>query len=143
MPALLMKIRPVRRFWYLVQYMIPCIQITFSKDGLGNAEGRQQIWGKWRRLFLGLIPGVAQSLQRKYGLSGGCVSCGASCKLLFQCVHWDDSSHLCSIYDDRPMACRLYPITPADIDDRNLVLKTKPCGFQFINNPKPTPLPVR
>lgn len=139
MRSVFMKIRPVRRFVFLVQYMVPCVQITFSRAGLGSHEGRILIWGKFRRLLLGLIPSFAHSLQRKYELAGGCVSCGASCKLLFQCPHWDDSSHLCSIYEDRPNACRLFPITPSDIRDRDLVLKTKQCGFTFLNPTKASP----
>jgi hypothetical protein len=63
-------------------------------------------------------------------MSGGCNRCGSSCKLLFQCPHWDDDSKLCSVYEDRPNICRLFPITPGDLRDRNLVAKS-PCGFTF------------
>ena len=133
----LIKVRPLRRFWYLIQYMIPCTQITFSKNGIGSQDGRILILGKIRRFILSLIPSIGLSLQKKHGLTGGCSSCGASCKLLFQCPHWDDKSHLCSIYEDRPNACRLFPITQADISDRDLVLKTQPCGFDFkLKSPK-------
>jgi len=130
----LYKYRPARRAVYLVQYLIPYFQVAFSKKGIGSRNGRTLIIGKFRRLFLSLIPGLGRALQKHYGLAGGCTSCGASCKLLFQCPLWDDKSHLCSIYEDRPHACRLFPNTPADISDRDLVLKSQPCGFTF--NPK-------
>lgn len=125
------KIRFVRRFVYAVQYMIPCTRVTFSKDGLFSKDGRTLIWGKFRRMGLSFFPNYSHSLQKKHGISGGCTSCGASCKLLLQCPHWDNKSHLCSIYEDRPAACRLFPITPQDIEDRNIVLKKEPCGFAF------------
>jgi hypothetical protein len=71
-------------------------------------------------------------LRRKYGLSGACISCGVSCNLLLKCPHWDEESRLCSIYDHRPLTCRLFPITPSDIRDRDLVSSGKPCGYSFV-----------
>ena len=68
-------------------------------------------------------------LRKKYGIVGGCTGCGASCNLLFRCPHWDAKTHLCTVYEDRPNICKVFPITPADIRDRNIVLKTQPCGF--------------
>ena len=134
--ALWKRIRFIRRTIYTIQYMIPCIRVTFfSIDGFYSKAGRTLIAGKFRRMFLSFFPSYAHKLQQKYGLSGGCRSCGASCNLLLQCPHWDTKSHLCSIYDDRPPACRLFPITPADVRDRDLVLKKEPCGFAFQTPP--------
>lgn len=83
-------------------------------------------------MFLSFFPNLSRRLQKRYGLEGGCRSCGASCKLLFQCPHWDESSSLCSVYEDRPNICRLFPITPKDISDRDLVRGIEGgCGFRF------------
>jgi hypothetical protein len=123
----------VRRFWHLIERTIPFFKVAFSAEGLASASGRQLIWGKARRVFYSSMPPLARALQKRYGMTGGCQSCGASCQLLFKCPHWDHKSHLCSVYEDRPNICRLFPITPADIADRDLVLKAKPatCGFEF------------
>ena len=128
----LMKFRWIRRSVYNFERFPPFFKACVSPEGLRSAKGRQLIWGKFRRVVLSLCPPLCRSLHKRYELSGGCVSCGASCKLLFQCPHWDEESHLCSVYEDRPSICRLFPITPADISDRNLVLPEKQCGFKFL-----------
>jgi len=125
------KIRWLRRCIYNLERFPPFFRVCLSQDGFISAKGRKLIWGKFRRVTLSVFPSLCKSLQRKYGLSGGCVSCGASCNLLFKCPHWDNQSHLCSVYEDRPNICRLFPITPSDIEDRNLVVPDKPCGFKF------------
>jgi hypothetical protein len=127
----LMQHRWFRRSVYNMERFPPFFKVCLSREGFGSSKGRQLIWGKFRRACLSLVPPLCRSLHRKYQLSGGCVSCGASCKLLFQCPHWDESTHLCGVYEDRPSICRLFPITPADIQDRNLVLPEKSCGFKF------------
>lgn len=134
-----MKIRPLRRAWLNLERFPPFFKAAFSSQGLASKEGRQLIFGKLRRVLISTCPAFARYLQSKYKLQGGCTSCGASCKLLFQCPHWDESSHLCSVYEDRPNICRLFPITPADISDRNIVLKDKPCGFTFGEKKVETP----
>jgi hypothetical protein len=137
--VLLLSFRPLRRAWYLLQRLPPFLSATFSADGVGSLEGRLLIWGKIRRAFLSLVPPLARHLQKHHKLSGGCTNCGSSCKLLFQCPHWDDESHLCSIYQDRPSICRLYPITPSDLRDRDIVSRKTPCGYNF---PARKPAPV-
>ena len=127
----LKKIRWIRIGIYNFERFPPFFRVCLSKEGFGSAKGRQLIWGKFRRVTLSVFPGLCTALQKHYGLTGGCVSCGASCNLLFKCPHWDDSSRLCSVYEDRPNICRFFPITPADIQDRNLVLPDKECGFKF------------
>lgn len=124
-------LRPIRRLLYIARIFEAFFAVAFTRQGLGSAAGRQLIWGKLRRSFITQFPAWARALQKKHGLQGGCISCGASCKLLFQCPHWNESSHLCNIYEDRPNACRFFPMTPSDISDRNLVLKEKACGFRF------------
>ena len=124
-----------RRLWFMGQTVPPFLVAALSSKGLITKEGRQLIRGKARRIFLSMIPPLSRHLQRKYGLQGSCSNCGASCKLLFQCPHWDKNTRLCSIYEDRPNICRLFPITPADIRDRHIAAERKTeCGFDF----KPT-----
>jgi Putative zinc- or iron-chelating domain len=129
--ANLIRIRLFRRMWQALERLPSFLAVIFSMDGLGSADGRTLIRGKFRRVALSFFPPVARYLQRYYGLEGGCQSCGASCKLLNQCVHWDETSRLCSVYEDRPNICRTFPITPADLRDRDLILKKIPCGFHF------------
>ena len=126
-----MIVRWLRRMGYILEIFPPFFVAAFSSKGLITHEGRLLVWGKVRRIFLSAIPPLSRYLQRHYGLTGSCQSCGASCKLLFQCPHWDTRSSLCKIYEDRPMICRLFPITPTDLRDRDLVLKQTPCGFSF------------
>ena len=118
-----------------VRVVLPLFPIFFrialSREGLFSRKGRILIWGKIRRSLLSLCPPLVHYLQKKYGLSGGCKSCGASCKLLFQCPYWNEQTHMCNVYEDRPNVCRLFPLTPSDIRDRNLVLLETPCGFLF------------
>ncbi|MBM4316291.1 MAG: YkgJ family cysteine cluster protein [Deltaproteobacteria bacterium] len=127
----LLKIRWIRRIWHVWQRTPPFLRVVFSREGLLSSKGRILIRGKFRRAFLSLFPSVALKLQKHYGLSGSCGHCSTSCKLLFQCPHWDDNSSRCSVYEDRPNICRTFPITPQDIKDRNLVSPETQCGFTF------------
>lgn len=119
------------RFWHFLERTVPFLRVCFSPHGLGSRDGRALILGKFRRIAISMVPGLAEKLQRKHGLTGGCVSCGASCNLLFRCPHWIEETHLCGVYLDRPRVCKQFPVTPADIHERNLVLKDKHCGFRF------------
>jgi len=133
-----MRFRALRKMWHVYERAIPFMAAVFSSRGLGSKEGRTLIRGKARRIAISFFPSYARHLQRKHGLTGGCTSCGASCNLLFRCPHWDSASHLCTVYEDRPNICKLFPITPADIKDRAIVLKDQPCGFEFKSPKKPS-----
>src|SRR4051812_7515563 len=113
------RIGPLRRAWLVLERIPPFAASAFSINGLGSADGRTLVWGKVRRIFLSMVPPLSRFLQKKYRLDGDCNRCGTSCKLLFKCPHWDDGSKLCSVYEDRPNICRLFPITPSDIRERN------------------------
>ena len=88
-------------------------------------------WGKTRRTFICMIPGLADKLRKKHAITGGCKGCGTSCNLLIQCPSWDPATKLCTIYESRPAICRHFPITPADIKERNLANPDLNCGFEF------------
>lgn len=133
--AMQTDIRALRRFRNALVYARALISALVARpDVLFQQSGRTILWGKIRRASICLIPGLAVQLKHKHGLVGGCVSCGTSCNLLFRCPHWDPASHLCSIYDDRPMTCRQFPMTPADLLDRDLAAGTMGCGYRFVGN---------
>jgi hypothetical protein len=64
---------------------------------------------------------------------GECNRCGACCEILFKCPFLKkhrDGTTSCGIYEDRPNQCRLFPITPRDLEE---VRGT--CSFYFIEKP--------
>lgn len=107
------------------------VAAVFSRRGVLSKQGRILIRGKIRRLLICSVPPLARYLHARYKLEGGCNGCGASCNLLFRCPHWDTDSHLCTIYESRPRVCRMFPITPADLRDRDLALRHTACGYRF------------
>ena len=130
--------RAIRKIRYSVRYLRAFTAAIVADPGsVWRKKERTIIWGKIRRTIIGCVPGLALHLKRKHGLTGGCISCGTSCNLLFRCPHWDEKSRLCSIYEDRPITCRLFPITPSDIADRDLAAKGSACGYTFVpENPR-------
>jgi hypothetical protein len=116
----------------------PFVTAVFSREGMLTREGRILIRGKFRRLLICSMPPLARHLRAHYGLQGGCNSCGASCNLLFRCPHWDTDSRLCTVYESRPLVCRMFPITPTDLRDRDLVLRHTVCAFHFAAEKKDT-----
>jgi hypothetical protein len=126
-----------RRISYIAHYLaLFLIAIVAKRSGVWSSTGRRIIWGKLRRTAICTVPGLGERLQRRHGLEGRCNSCGASCNLIMQCPHWDDRSKLCKIYEDRPLTCRLFPITPADLEDLKLGTPDKKCGYFFKENPE-------
>ena len=121
-----------RRLGYSLRYLRAFIRVIIvSPEVTWRKTERTIVWGKIRRVIICSVPGLGVHLKRKHRLSGGCTSCGTSCNLLLQCPHWDQVSRLCSIYEDRPMTCRLFPITPSDIRDRDLASSGARCGYSF------------
>jgi hypothetical protein len=107
-------------------------EIALHPEMIWREPGRAILRGKIRRMIICFVPGLALHLKRRYRVTGGCISCGASCNLLLKCPHWDENSRLCSIYDDRPLTCRLFPITPADLRDRDLASGSTRCGYSLV-----------
>ncbi|HBH35645.1 MAG TPA: hypothetical protein DDW45_04500 [Gammaproteobacteria bacterium] len=61
--------------------------------------------------------------------SGSCNQCGECCKLPFRCSFLkttDDGKNYCSAYHFRPLNCRKFPRTRAQLDP---VIDV--CGFTF------------
>ena len=125
----------VRQLWCVAPSFVTAV---FSREGMLAREGRILIRGKFRRLLICSVPPLARHLGGHYGLQGGCDGCGASCNLLFRCPLWDTDSRLCTVYESRPCVCRMFPITPTDLRDRDLVLRQTVCGFHFAAEKKDT-----
>lgn len=125
-------IRSIRRICYITHYLALLGKAVLKKDGgIWQRQGRLLIAGKVRRALICLVPGLPEALQKKYGMTGGCRSCGVSCNLLIRCPHWDFETRLCSIYEDRPLTCRTFPITPADLKEVALANAPLGCGYNF------------
>jgi hypothetical protein len=60
------------------------------------------------------------SLQSKR--QGRCIRCGKCCG---HCLFHDGKRKACRIYWLRPAVCRMYPLTPEDLEH------TPTCGFGF------------
>jgi len=132
-----------RRLRYLARYLRAfALAIVAHPHLLWRNPGRTLILGKLRRTLIVCVPGLAMQLKRRHALTGSCVSCGASCNLLLKCPHWDSASRLCTIYADRPRVCRLFPITPSDLEDRDLAAEGSKCGYSFVAKPASSGPPV-
>lgn len=69
---------------------------------------------------------VQQAIKTR---TGACDRCGACCKIGFRCPAYREESG-CSIYNDRPPACRAFPIAPSDL------LDVERCSYSF-SEPSP------
>lgn len=91
--------------------------------------------GKVRRWWLMTVrkDQAARDMSRR---RGECGRCGACCKLVFRCPAYDDSSGepRCTLYNDRPGVCGLFPINEADLRDRDIVMPDDQCGFYFVKD---------
>ena len=124
--------RYLRRAKYALVYLRAfSIAALHAPHGIRSRDGRRLLWGKLRRFAICCVPGLAERLQQRYGLRGGCTGCGASCNLILRCPHWNPANGLCTVYADRPATCRMFPITPADLDDLRLASSQSPCGYTF------------
>lgn len=92
------------------------------------------LWGRPRRLFLGLFrPGYVRASHARR--RGECRRCGACCQLAIRCPHlvYEDGLGGCDKYDQaRPLNCQTFPIDERDLADRDLVAPDYPCGYTFV-----------
>jgi hypothetical protein len=90
------------------------------------------IRGKLKRFYAGHFRKchVARRLATR---EGSCRRCGACCELLFRCAFATRENGLaaCRIYGIRPINCRIFPMSPQDLAERNLILPDRPCGYYF------------
>lgn len=85
------------------------------------AEKKNTWVAKIKRTFTSVLP---VSRRRR----GQCVHCGACCKLPNVCPFLrsaGDGQGRCSIYPFRPLNCRKYPRTEAEL------ITGETCGFRF------------
>lgn len=59
-------------------------------------------------------------------ITGNCVQCGKCCEF-YNCPLWDKVNKVCSIYNNRPVACRMWPHRQSDI------MKVGCPGFTQVN----------
>ncbi len=98
-------------------------------------EGRfraRQAHGKLRR-FLRTNLRKQEVIDALALRRGECNRCGACCEILYKCPFVKkqaDGTALCGIYEDRPNACRYFPI-----DQRDLLEVRGTCSYYFIEKP--------
>lgn len=96
------------------------------------AERAAMAWGKVRRFALITIfkKRAAADLARR---RGACTNCGACCKILFKCPAFEETpaGGWCTIYNDRPGVCALFPINEKDLRERDVVMPERRCGYSF------------
>ena len=91
-------------------------------------------WGKIRRMFLVYLrPHKTRTDLSKR--QGECQRCGACCAIVLRCpaLKGNNGTIQCRIYDARSNVCKTFPINQKDIDDRDLIMPHKKCGFYFNN----------
>ena len=107
------------------------VRAFFQKPtGKGFSARVLLAWGKVRRMYLAtFFPGYVERM--KAGAQGECARTGACCKLLYVCPHLDETGPeaSCTIYEERPRNCRVFPIDWRDIRDRDLVSPGDRCGY--------------
>lgn len=90
------------------------------------------IRGKMHRFYVGHFDKayVERHLARR---KGECKRCGACCQLLFHCAFAAECKEGigCKIYKNRPVNCRIFPLHPRDLSERDIVAPNQPCGYYF------------
>ena len=109
----------------------------FSPPRLTASQRLRLLWGKVRRLYLGVFRRryVRTNAERR---RGECARCGACCALGYRCwsLRGNGTGTECRVHGLRPMNCRIFPIDEHDLADRDLLNPAAPCGFSFEGNGK-------
>ena len=90
-------------------------------------------YGKVRRWYVGHFR-RAYIAQQTTARQGSCSRCGACCKLLFRCpflLEEVPGTYTCRIHGNKPENCHIFPISKADLRDRDLVMPSQKCGYHF------------
>lgn len=91
--------------------------------------------GKLRRYYLANL----NKKKADFFLShrkGACIRCGNCCQIGFKCPAYDAESGACTINSIKPLLCKMFPITPADLGDRDTVSLKPSCGFYWEKSEK-------
>ena len=113
--------------------------MLWMRTGSGARAKLRLAWGKVRRFYQGRLRKDYVESQAKLR-KGQCLRCGQCCKLLYACPELEtlpDGSTQCRIHEKRPINCRIFPVDPRDLEDRNLVGENgsgKVCGFIFVES---------
>ena len=81
------------------------------------------LWGTVRRfLLVRLRPRyVSRQIRRRRGV---CRQCGDCCRIAVRCPRLRSLNH-CTVYERRPLQCRMFPIDQRDLRD------VPTCAFRF------------
>lgn len=96
--------------------------------------------GKFRRFRLAHTRRGREYIRRMERLRHGeCSRCGACCRLAYRCqfLRMEGDVAACRFHNLRPANCRIFPLDPLDLADRDLVSPDRPCGFSFRDEPAP------
>ena len=120
------------RFKDILQYGPPTAWNLLKMVFYPTALHRVMLRGKIRRFWLAYF-------RRRYveevllpRRKSTCRHVGACCELGFGCPAFDAQNRLCKIHPHKPLNCKLFPITEADIRERNLLYPQKSCGYSFV-----------
>lgn len=102
----------------------------------------RQYSGKLRRFLLAHTKRGRVYIERMLPYRRGeCARCGTCCYLGHRClfVRFENGLAACTIHNHRPQNCRMYPVGPRDIAERDLLDMGKPCGYSFVEIPPGEP----
>lgn len=100
--------------------------------GLTIRQKMKLVRGKVHRFYVGHFDKtfVARNLARR---KGECKRCGVCCQLLLRCAFAAECKEGvgCKIYTKRPVNCRVFPLHPRDLAERDLLMPDQKCGYYF------------
>lgn len=121
------------RYKDIIRYALPTLWNLILIALQPTPIHRRMLQGKFRRFWL-------VHFRRRYveevllpRRTNTCQRTGACCQLGFGCPAFDKKNSLCKIHPYKPLSCKLYPITPEDLEERNLIYPNKSCGYSFIS----------
>ena len=81
------------------------------------------LWGMVRRYYLTHFRKGYVEKQKELR-RGECQRCGECCKIVFDCP-WLEDDNQCTVYEDRALQCRAFPIDERDLQD------VPECAYSF------------
>ncbi len=83
----------------------------------------RKLWGMVRRFYLTHFRQDYVEAQKERR-QGECARCGTCCKIVFDCPYLEEDNE-CTVYEDRALQCRAFPIDERDIEE------VPECEFYF------------